>query len=50
MMESMARVEVEAVVATSHPLQAYGGVQIDDGALQQIADNGEGLACYAPGD
>ncbi|HUK71649.1 MAG TPA: hypothetical protein VLW50_23260, partial [Streptosporangiaceae bacterium] len=31
-------VEVEAIVATDHPLAAYGGVRIDEAVLQDLAD------------
>jgi hypothetical protein len=32
------RVEVEAVVATSHPIAAYGGIQLSESVLNDIAD------------
>jgi hypothetical protein len=31
-------VEVEAVVTTSQPVSAYGGIQLDESVLQDIAD------------
>jgi hypothetical protein len=32
------RVEVEAIVATSHPVSAYGGIQLDESVLHDIAE------------
>jgi hypothetical protein len=34
----MPKVEVEAIVATSHPIAAYGGVRFDDTVLIKLAD------------
>lgn len=31
------RIEVEAIVATGHPVPAYGGIQLDESALNDIA-------------
>jgi hypothetical protein len=38
MIESVGRTEVETVLATSQPVPAYGGIRIDDRALQQIVE------------
>ena len=32
------RVEVEAIVATDHPLPAYGGIRVDESVLHDIAE------------
>ncbi|SRR6266498_2611926 len=32
------RVEVDAIVATGHPVPAYGGIQLDESALHDIAE------------
>jgi hypothetical protein len=39
MMRAMAKRVIEAVVATTHPLPAYGGVQIDDSVMDGFAED-----------